>query len=442
MNQSLELLAQAMRQHPRRLMAGLGALLLGTGVTAVAVAPMTAASDLPVQMVVEAVTPLPALPTAQAAEAVSFELFRSDLTRRDDSVQSLLKRLGVHDSDAAAFLGRDPTTRRLLLNGKPGKLVSARTDGKGRLIELKALWLARSGREFARLQVGQGSKGLRSLLEVGPLERKVRLAGATIRGSLFEATEAARLPDSVAEQLADVFGSEIDFRNDLAAGDRFQVAYETLEADGEVLSYGQLLGAEFVNHGRKHQVVWFQQAGSKGAFFTPDGQSLKRAFLASPLPFTRVSSHYGSRFHPISGRQQPHLGVDFSAPTGTTVRTVADGKVEYAGWKTGYGNLVTIRHGEQKSTAYAHLSRIGVRPGQNVAQGDPVGAVGSTGVSTGPHLHFEYLVRGQHQDPLTLARNAGKQTIQAGARAEFQRVAQAMRQQLDAAATVVQASAE
>lgn len=121
---------------------------------------------------------------------------------------------------------------------------------------------------------------------------------------------------------------------------------------------------------------------------------------------------------------------------------MADGKVEYAGWKTGYGNLVTIRHGEQKSTAYAHLSRIGVRPGQNVAQGDPVGAVGSTGVSTGPHLHFEYLVRGQHQDPLTLARNAGKQTIQAGARAEFQRVAQAMRQQLDAAATVVQASAE
>ena len=304
------------------------------------------------------------------------------------------------------------------------------------------LWPAVSGKEFNRLQISRGDQGLRSQLEVGPLERKVRLAGATIRSTLFEATEAARLPDSVAEQLADVFDSEIDFRNDLAAGDRFQIVYETFEADGEVLSYGQLLGAEFVNRGQKHQVVWFQQGGDKGAFFTPDGQSLQRSFLASPLPFTRVSSRYGMRFHPISGRQQAHLGVDFSAPTGTAVRAVANGKVEFAGWKTGYGNLVTIQHDEQKSTAYAHLSRIGVRQGQSVAQGDLIGAVGSTGASTGPHLHFEYLVKGRHQDPLTLARNAGKQAVPATARAEFQRVAQAMRQQLDAAAPVVQASAE
>ncbi len=441
MKQSLELLAQAMRQHPRRFMAGLGALLLGTGVTAVAVAPLTPdAADLPVQQVVETVTPM--VQATQTAAPAVFELYHSDLTRRNDSVQSLLKRLGVRDSEAAAFLGRDPITKRLLLNGSAGKLVSARTDDKGRLTGLKVLWPAVSGKEFNRLQISRGDQGLRSQLEVGPLERKVRLAGATIRSTLFEATEAARLPDSVAEQLADVFDSEIDFRNDLAAGDRFQIVYETFEADGEVLSYGQLLGAEFVNRGQRHQVVWFQQGGDKGAFFTPDGQSLQRSFLASPLPFTRVSSRYGMRFHPISGRQQAHLGVDFSAPTGTAVRAVANGKVEFAGWKTGYGNLVTIQHDEQKSTAYAHLSRIGVRQGQSVAQGDLIGAVGSTGASTGPHLHFEYLVKGRHQDPLTLARNAGKQAVPATARAEFQRVAQAMRQQLDAAATVVQASAE
>ncbi|MEN9904153.1 MAG: hypothetical protein RLZZ555_718 [Pseudomonadota bacterium] len=443
MKQSLELLAQTMRQHPRRIMAGLGALLLGTGVTAVAVAPLTPdAADLPVTLVVESVTPMPLVAAVQAAAPAGFELYHSDLTRRNDSVQSLLKRLGVRDSEAAAFLGSDPTTKRLLLNGSAGKLVSAQTDDKGRLIGLKALWPASSGKQFSRLQISRGDKGLSSRLETGPLERKVRLAGATIRSTLFEATEAARLPDSVAEQLADVFDSEIDFRNDLAAGDRFQIVYETFEADGEVLSYGQLLGAEFVNRGQKHQVVWFQQAGDKGAFFTPDGQSLKRSFLASPLPFTRVSSRYGMRFHPISGRQQAHLGVDFAAPTGTPVRAVADGRIEFAGWKTGYGNLVTVRHDEQKSTAYAHLSRIGVRKGQSVAQGDPIGAVGSTGASTGPHLHFEYLVKGQHQDPLTLARNAGKQSVPATARAEFKRVALAMREQLDAAATVVQASAE
>lgn len=443
MKSSIQLLVQAMQRHPRRFMAGLGALLLGTGVTAVAVAPLAPdAADLPTQQVVETITPPSDLPVAQSALSARFELFHSDLTRRNDSIQSLLKRLGVRDSDAAAFLGRDPTTRRLLLNGNPGKLVSVRTDNKGKLIELKALWLARSGKEFARLQINQGSQGLRSQLEVGPLERKVRLAGATVRNSLFEATEAALLPDSVAEQLADVFGSEIDFRNDLAAGDRFQVAYETLEADGEILSYGQLLGAEFVNRGQKHQVVWFQQANGKGAFYSPDGQSLKRGFLASPLPFTRVSSRYGTRFHPISGKQQPHLGVDFSAPIGTPVRSVADGSVTYAGWKSGYGQIVTIRHNDQKSTAYAHLSRINVRNGQSISQGDLIGAVGNTGASTGPHLHFEYLVKGQHQDPLILARDGGRQSVPATAKAEFRRVAQAMREQLDDAATVVQASAQ
>ena len=433
---------QAMQHHPRQVTAGLVALLLGTGVTAVAVGPLAPdAADLPARQVIETVAPVP-VAASQAAATVRFELFHSDLTRRDDSVQSLLKRLDVRDSEATAFLGSDPTTRRLLLNGNAGKLVTACTDDKGRLIEFKVLWLARSGKEFARLQIDRGDKGLRSHLELGPLERKVRLAGATISGSLFEATEAARLPDSVAEQLAEVFDSEIDFRNDLVAGDRFQVVYETLEADGEILRHGQLLTAEFVNRGRKHQVVWFQQAGGRGAFFTPDGQGLKHAFLASPLPFTRVSSHYGMRFNPISGRQQAHFGIDFSAPTGTPVRTVADGKVVYAGWKAGYGNLVTIRHGEQKSTAYAHLSRIGVRQGQNVAQGEVVGAVGNSGASTGTHLHFEYLRKGQHQDPLTLARNAGRPSIPATARSEFQRVALSMRPQLDAAATVVQASAE
>jgi murein DD-endopeptidase MepM/ murein hydrolase activator NlpD len=226
------------------------------------------------------------------------------------------------------------------------------------------------------------------------------------------------------------------------AGDRFQVAYETFEAEGEVLSFGQLLGAEFVNRGQKHQVVWFEEARSKGAFYNPNGQSLKRSFLASPLAFSRVSSRYGMRFHPISGREKPHLGVDFAAPTGTPVRSVGDGKIVHAGWKGGYGNLVIVQHNDQKSTAYAHLSRIGVRKGQSVAQGALIGAVGSTGASTGPHLHFEYLVRNQHQDPLTLARDGGSPSVTASAKTEFKRQAQAIRQQLDAAATVVQASAE
>lgn len=445
MKSRIELLVQTMQRHPRRIMAGLGALLLGTGVTAVAVAPLARdATELPVRQVVESVSPLPAAPLAQAATATPapFVLFRSDLTRRNDSVQSLLKRLGVRDSDAAAFL-RSDNTARVLLSGDAGKLVSVETDDQG-LQRLTARWLPdENDRHFSRLVVERGAdKRFASRLELAPLDRSVRLASGTIRNTLFEATDAARLPDDIAAQLADLFASEIDFRRDLQAGDRFHVSYETLEADGEVLSYGRLLGAEFINAGRKHQAMWFQEPGSKGNFYTLDGQSLQRAFLASPLSFSRVSSGYGMRFHPISGQQKAHLGVDFAAPTGTPVRSVADGLVEFAGWKNGYGNIVIVQHRDQKSTAYAHLSRINVRQGQRVEQGALVGAVGSTGASTGAHLHFEYLVRDQHQDPLLLARARDGQPVSASAKGEFKRLAQAMRQQLAAAATVVQASAQ
>ncbi len=447
MKQAIERLQEALRQtlqqHPRRLMAGLGAVLLGTGVTAVAVAPLTPDATPLQHEVVESVTPqLPAarVPTQSTAP---FVLFRSDLTRRSDSVQSLFRRLGVDDSRAAAFLRGDKTARALLL-GSAGKLVAVETDERHRLQRLTARWLPEAdGDQFSRLVVEPGADGaLRSRLELAPLKRSVRLSGGTIRSNLFEAMEAAHLPDDIAEQLAELFSSEIDFRRDLQRGDRFSVSYETLEADGEVLRFGQLLGAEFVNGGKKHQLMWFQEPGREGAFYTLAGQSLKRAFLASPVAFSRVSSGYGMRFHPISGREKPHLGIDFAAPTGTSVRSVADGKVEYAGWKNGYGNFIEIQHRDHKSTAYAHLSRIGVRQGQRVNQGDLIGAVGSTGASTGPHLHFEYLLRNQHQDPLMLARARDSQPVSTASRAEFRRLAQSMRKQLAAAATVVQANAQ
>ena len=439
---SAQQLRQIIQRHPRRLMAGLGALLLGTGVTAVAVAPLSAdGADPSLREVVESVSHLPQPARAQAA--TPFVLFRSDLTRRSDSVQSLFKRLGVNDSRAAVFLRGDKTARALLL-GDAGKLVSVETDERHRLLRLTARWLPEAdGEEFSRLVIESGADGaLHSRLELAPLQRSVRLSSGVIRSNLFAAMEDARLPDDIAEQLAELFANEVDFRRDLKRGDRFHVSYETLEADGEVLRFGQLLGAEFVNGGKKHQLMWFQEPGLEGAFYTLNGQSLKRAFLASPVAFSRVSSGYGMRFHPISGREKAHLGIDFAAPTGTAVRAVGDGQVEYAGWKNGYGNFIVIEHRDRKSTAYAHLSRIDVRQGQRVHQGDLIGEVGSTGASTGPHLHFEYLIGDQHQDPLTLAHARERQPISTASRAEFKRLAQSMRQQLAAAATVVQASME
>lgn len=433
--------AQSLERHPRRVMAGVGTLLLGTGVTAFGIAPLAPdAANLPVTQVVESLAMEPLVP-ADLAASVPFNLFRSDTVRRDDTAQSLLQRLGVRDSEAQAFL-RDDLLARQLFGGRIGKLVTVETDDQQQLLRLTARWLPEDERHFNRLVLERGPQGLGSRLEEGQLTPSVRLSSGEIRSSLFAATDAANLPDSVAIQLAEMFSNDIDFRRDLRVGDRFSVVYEMLEADGEPLRAGRVLSAQFVNAGRSHDMVWYEEPGQKGAYYGFDGQSTRKSFLGSPLAFTRVSSGYGMRFHPISGKQKAHLGVDYAAPTGTPVRTIGDGVVTFAGVQRGYGNVVEISHKDEQSTLFAHLSRIDVRKGQRVSQGDLVGAVGSTGASTGPHLHFEFRVKGQHQDPLMIARNSENIPISPALRARFDAVAQAQRQQLDAAASLQQASAE
>jgi murein DD-endopeptidase MepM/ murein hydrolase activator NlpD len=438
-------IAHAVQKHPRHLIGGLGVLLLGTGVTAFGIAPLAPdAAQLPVRQVIEAAsatwTPEPLASDALPATD-SFTLFRSDTTRRDDNAQSLLQRLGVKDTTATGFISKDTTARTLLL-GQAGKLVSVEADAQQRMLRLVARWQPGSDNQYQRLVLEKHNGQWTSRLEQAELASSVRLSSGTIRTSLFAATEAARLPDSVAAQLAELFAGDIDFRRDLQPGDRFNVVYETLEADGEVLKFGRLLSAEFVNNGKSHQLMWFQATGDKGGYYNFEGQSMRRAFLASPLEFSRVSSGYGMRFHPLSGDRKPHLGIDYASPTGTPVRTVADGSVEFAGWQNGYGNVVIVQHSQNKSTLYAHLSRIHVRKGQRLEQGTTVGLVGSTGASTGAHLHFEYRVGKQHLDPLTIARQSDGKPVPAHAKAQFKQTAEHMRTQLSAAAVVVQASAQ
>ncbi len=433
--------AQSLQRHPRRVMAGLGTLLLGTGVTAFGIAPLAPdAADLPVTQVIESLALDVAVPTDLTA-ASGLTLFRSDTVRSDDSAQTLLQRLGVRDAQALAFLRSDAAARQLFA-GRSGKLVSVETDDRLQLRRLSARWLPDDGRDFHRLVVEQGDHGLQSRIEVAPLRPSIRLASGEIRSSLFAATDAANLPDSVAVQLAELFANDIDFRRDLRVGDRFSVVYESLEADGEPLRPGRVLSAQFVNAGQSHDLVWFQEPGQKGDYFGFDGQSTRKSFLGSPLAFTRVSSGYGMRFHPISGKQKAHLGVDYAAPTGTPVRTIGDGVVSFAGVQRGYGNVIEVTHKDNKSTLFAHLSRIDVRKGQRVSQGDTIGAVGSTGASTGPHLHFEFRDQGVHQDPLQIARQSESVPLNPALRARFNAVAQAQRLQLDAAASLQQASAQ
>jgi murein DD-endopeptidase MepM/ murein hydrolase activator NlpD len=216
-----------------------------------------------------------------------------------------------------------------------------------------------------------------------------------------------------------------------------------LEADGEPLRSGKVLSAEFVNAGKTHEAIWFQDGDKKGSYYTLDGRSMGRAFLSSPMEFSRVSSGFSMRMHPILQRWRAHLGTDFSAPTGTAVRTVGDGKVEFAGVQNGFGNVVFINHGNNQVTVYAHLSAIHVAVGQSVSQGQHIGAVGQTGWATGPHLHFEFRVNGVHQDPEDLAlQSADAAPVSAASRTTFDKLASTMRMQLAAAPLVQQASAK
>ncbi|MCS6810114.1 MAG: M23 family metallopeptidase, partial [Tepidimonas sp.] len=404
--------------------------------------PLDAAFEqLPQQQVTEAL-PLTLAPAADAA--APFVLYRTDVTRRDDTLAALLQRLGVRDRAAEAFLRQDARAAQLW-RGQPGKRVSVEVDDDGRLQRLQARWLPKAdAARVEQLVIERHAHGFSARQDSLAPQTTVRLASGVIRSSLFAATDAAGLPDSVATQLADLLAGEIDFRRDLRVGDRFEVVYEALEADGEVLRYGRLLAARFVNAGREHGLVWFEPPGAgRGAYYNFRGESLARAFLASPLAFTRVSSGYGMRFHPVYGDRRAHLGVDYSAPTGTPVRSVADAVVEFAGWQRGYGNVVILQHKNNRKTLYAHLSRIDVRKGQRIEQGQLIGAVGATGTATGAHLHFEYIVGGQHRDPLTIARdNPGGEPLDARWRAAFTQLASTMQGKLDAARWIVQASAE
>jgi murein DD-endopeptidase MepM/ murein hydrolase activator NlpD len=432
---------QSLTNHPRRVLGGVGLVLLGTGVTAFGIAPLAPdASRLPVSNIIE---PLQLQPVAAQplGAAIPFTLFRTDVVRRDDTFQSLLKRLGVQDTDAQTFLSQSPEASRLF-SGRTGKTVTVETTDRGQLLKLTARWLPDDERMFERLTVESVNGQFSAHVDSAELTATSKLASGVIRSSLFAATDEINLPDSVAIQLAEIFASDIDFRRDLRQGDRFNVVFESLEADGETLRAGRVLSAEFVNNGRKYEAVWFDEAGQKGAYFGFNGQSARKTFLGSPLEFSRVSSGYGMRFHPISGRQKAHLGVDYASPSGTPVRTIGDGVVTFAGVQRGYGNVIEITHRNSQSTLFAHLSRIFVRKGQKVEQGDRIGAVGSTGASTGPHLHFEFRDHGVHQDPLQIARQSENIPVNPALRARFNEVAQAQRSQLTAAATIQQASAQ
>lgn len=372
--------------------AGASAFSLFGMVAAFAVVPATRAITVSQQTLVEQL----ALPAVQVGGGPA-EFVGEELIRPGDTIAGLVQRLGVSDPQALRFLQSDSEAGNLARSMRAGRPITAVTTDSGELIELS---YPLPGKETA-LIVRRADEGFSASEQPLKLEDRVLMTSGEIRSSLFAAADESGLPDAVAVQMAEIFAADIDFHTDLRRGDRFSVVYEMRYHRGEPIRAGRILAAEFVNSGKTYRALWHQGGG----YYTPDGKSLRKAFLRSPLEFSRVTSGFSMRFHPVLQRMRAHKGVDYGAPIGTRVRATADGVVEFVGRQGGYGNLVVLRHQGRYTTYYGHLNGFapGLRRGSRVSQGETVGYVGRTGVATGPHLHYEFRINNVHQNPLSVA---------------------------------------
>ena len=348
--------------------------------------------------------------------------------RRGETLSSLLSRMGVNDDEIAGFVRRDRTARGLL-ELRPGRTVSA-TLSADRSVESLNYRLGSEGTldQAKRLVIRRSDGRLEAVEEPLQLERSVEIRSAEVRRTLAEALEAADIPDSLVTRMGDIFGTEVDLRKDVRRGDRLRVVYQTVREAGslEPPTVERILAVQFRGGQRKLEAVWFDRGNGNGDYYSFDGRSLSRTFLASPLEFTRVSSNYTeARLHPIFRDWRAHKGVDMHAPIGTKVRTTADGTIKFIGRQNGYGNVIIVQHNARYQTLYAHLNDFaqGLEQGSRVLQGDVIGTVGMTGWSTGPHLHFEFHIDGEHVDPMAAIEQSPVRLLQGDEKARFTEVA-------------------
>jgi murein DD-endopeptidase MepM/ murein hydrolase activator NlpD len=310
---------------------------------------------------------------------------------------------------------------------RPGETLTLTIDS-GHLLRLH--YRPQNGDE---LTVIRTPEGLQASTVQHHYEHRLFQAGGSIQNSLFLDGHRAGLSDRLIMQLAEIFGWDIDFALDLRPGDHFTVVYDTLYEHGVRVREGDIVAAEFVNQGRSFRAVRYTDPNGHSDYYTPDGHSLRKAFLRTPVQFSRISSRFNlHRKHPILNRVRAHKGVDYAAPVGTPVRAAGDGKVVYKGWKGGYGRFIVLQHGQRYSTAYGHLSRFAakLRSGARVHQGQVIGYVGQSGLATGPHLHYEFRINGRHRNPLKVKLPAAK-PLQARYVAAFEAKALPLLAQID-----------
>ncbi len=319
--------------------------------------------------------------------------------RSGDTLSVIFSRVGIGPSELSRILAVNSDTAGMT-RLRPGQTFRFQLDDEGRahtvVYELNRL---------EQIRIVRGEEGFEAERLSSEVETRERFASATINSSLYAAASQVGLSDAVIMQMANIFGWDVDFALDIRQGDRFSVLYEERLVNGERIGDGPILVAEFVNRGRTYRAVRYTNPEGHAEYFTPEGTSMRRAFLRAPLDFRRISSRFQpERYHPVLGVRRPHRGVDYAAPTGTPIWAAGDGRITFQGRQGGYGNTVIIRHNNGYETLYAHLNgfRRGLGVGSQVRQGDVIGYVGMTGLATGPHLHYEFRVNGVHRDPLTV----------------------------------------
>lgn len=312
-----------------------------------------------------------------------------------DTLSRVFDGQGLPVADWVQLVRLDGETRRLK-QLKAGDVLHLRKGPEG----LQELTYALD--ESRTLQVSRTDKGFESIVLAAEIERRPTYAMGRITDSLYQSGVAAGLPDKLIIELADIFGYDIDFVQDIRVGDRYTVIYDELYKDGKKLRAGDILAAEFVNQGQSLRAVRYTDPQGNAGYYAAGGQSLRKAFLRTPLDVFRVSSNFSrGRFHPVLNRIRAHLGTDYAAATGTPIKATGDGRITFIGNKGGYGRAIVVKHGSSYETLYAHMSRFrpGLGHGSRVQQGQVIGYVGSSGLATGPHLHYEFRVNGVHRDP-------------------------------------------
>lgn len=317
-----------------------------------------------------------------------------------ETLSTIFSQNKIKQGDLIAIV-HQPKGKKLFNQLKPKQKIAFNVDDAHHLLGLKYY---KSSTDTFVISLDDGKYKI--IDEKTPLETRMVKATGTIKNSLAKAAKQNNIPNKVIMELAQIFSWKINFKRDIQKGDTFRLLYQKSYADNKLVSIDGIIAAEFTNHGHHYRAIRYQDSNGLSRYYTPEGESLEHAFLRAPLKYSRISSSFNpKRMHPILKKPRPHYGVDFAAPAGTPIRATGDGRINFVGKKGGYGNVVSIAHNQNITTVYAHMRRFAqsTHQGRRVKKGDIIGYVGSTGLATGPHLHYEYRIKNKAVNPLKIA---------------------------------------